>query len=125
MIRIATFLALASLSVNASAASWVSFANCGDPGKLRMYLYDPASVKTVGSDVAVRIRGDYSHHSGMRAREAQLVWHVNCDARTFVETSRKDYSARHRVLNNFRQSTRTMNILPGSVADKLYQKVCV
>ena len=34
-------------------------------------------------------------------------------------------SARHRVVANFRQSTRTMNILPGSVADKLFQTVCV
>jgi hypothetical protein len=124
MIRTAAFLTLLSIAGAASAANWISFANCGEPGSLRMYQYDAASVRTAGSEVAVRIRGDYSQHKRMRAKEAQVLWHVNCADRTFVETSRKDFSAKHRVLANYRQPTRTMSIIPGSVPDKLFEKVC-
>lgn len=120
---IATLIAL-SLPAAAPAASWVFVANCGKGDQVRTYSYDPGSVRTIGGDVLVQVRGDYSRAAGSRAREARILWSYNCSNRTFVERSRTEYGTGRAVVGRYRQSTTSMRISPGSIADSVFALVC-
>lgn len=124
MNRLIVALVAVALPANASAARWVSVANCGDAGQVRAYSYDPGSIRTSGAVRSVKIRGDYSQHTTSRAREAQMLWAFDCGSRTFVERTRVEYGQGRRVVENFRKPSSTMSVAPNSVADKVFAVVC-
>lgn len=124
MKRIVAALVCLILPASATAASWVSVANCGEPGELRAYSYDPGSIRRNGEARSVRVRGDYSQHATSKAREAQMLWSFDCSARTFTEGSRTDYDNRRRVIERYKKPTSAMRVMPDSVADKVLAVVC-
>lgn len=124
MKRLIVALVAVSLPASASAAKWVSVANCGDSGELRAYSYDPGSIRTKGAVRSVKIRGDYSQHATSRAREAQMLWSFDCGSRTFVERTRVEYGKGRKVVENFKKPSSTMAVAANSVADKVYAVVC-
>jgi hypothetical protein len=99
------------------------FATCGDHGHERLYSFRGAPKKTGAGNFAIRIGADYSRVPGSIAHDARLVWTIDCGARSFVENSRLEYDKSGRVLARY-PATRSMNIIPGSVADKLADKIC-
>ena len=123
MFKAAGLFACMSLSTAGLAAEWTHFADCGQPGQQRIYSYQSSSVSRRGDEVRVTIRGDYSRVSGSRAQSGRLLWTLNCTARTFRERQRIDYAGR-RVVERYNSPTAAMNISPGSVAERLFEKVC-
>lgn len=124
MKRLITALVCLSLPASASAAGWVSVADCGDPGELRAYSYDPGSIKKDGANRSVKIRGDYSQHATSKAREAMMLWSFDCATRTFTERSRTEYGKGLKVIENYKKPTSTMAVNADSVADKVFAVVC-
>ncbi len=125
MQRLITALLTLTLPASASAANWVSVANCGDPGEVRAYSYDPGSIRQKGSARLVKIRGDYSQLASSRAREAQMLWSFECASRTFTERSRIEFGKGRKVVENFKKPTSAMAVNADSVADKVFAVVCV
>lgn len=124
MKRIITALVCLSLPASASAAEWVSVADCGNPGELRAYSYDPGSIRQSGVTRSVKIRGDYSQHATSKAREAQMLWSFDCASRTFKESSRTEYGKGRKVVENYKKPTTAMAVSADSVADKVFAVVC-
>ncbi len=113
-----------SLPASATAGSWVMVATCGDPGQVKAYSYDPASIDRRGDARSVKIRGDFSDDQTSAAREAQMLWSFDCANRKFTEASRKEYDNRRRVLQSYNKASAAMALMPGSVADKVFAVVC-
>lgn len=124
MKRLITMLLCLSLPASASAANWVSVADCGDPGELRAYSYDPGSIRQNGISRSVKIRGDYSQHATSKAREAQMLWSFDCASRTFTERSRTEFGKGRKVIENYKKPTSAMAVSADSVADKVFAVVC-
>ncbi len=124
MRRTLGFVVGLSLASAAPAASWTFFAQCGDGGQMRAYSYDTGSVSARRGNVLVKVAADYSHDSGNRARDGQLIWSLDCAGRTYFEKSRVEYRANRSVVAKYRTPTIVMPIKADSVADKLAKKVC-
>lgn len=113
-----------SLPAGATAADWVTVASCGDPGQVKAYSYDLASIDRSGDERSVKIRGDYSADRTSRAREAQMLWSFDCANRKFTEASREEYDSGRKVMQSYKEGTGAMALMPGSVADKVFAIVC-
>jgi hypothetical protein len=113
-----------SLASAAPAASWSTFAECGDSNHLHIYSYDSDSVSTRRGQVLVRVNVDYSRDPASRAQSGRMQWSVDCGGRTYFEKSRVDYRANRSVVASYRKPSQTMTIIADSVADKLSRKVC-
>ncbi len=88
MRHLATFLIALTFPSVASAANWVFVANCGEQDQPRAYSYDGDSLRRDGSNVIVRIKGDYSQIVGSRVTEVSILWSFDCANRAIVERSR-------------------------------------
>lgn len=121
---LAVSICLASPSL-ASAANWTLFAECGDPGQVRLYSYDPASVRKRGEQRIVTLQADYSQIAASKGRSGRIVWAMECGTRSFVEQSRIEYGSGGRIVARYKKPTPSMGINAGSVAEKLFEKVCV
>jgi hypothetical protein len=111
-------------SSSAPGANWRVFAECGQVGQQRVYSYDVGSVQRHGDNVAVPLKADYSRVPGSRASMARIQWALDCHRKSFVEKSRLEYGGNGRIVATYR-TTRSMDVNPGSVADKLFQLICV
>lgn len=124
MRNIVIALLVIALPASAPAADWVFVANCGEPGQLSAYSYDPGSIRRTGQALSVKVRGDYSQHASSRAREALMLWSFDCSKRTFVEASRREYDPGRKIVANHRKPTLAMAVMPESVPDKVFTVVC-
>lgn len=124
MQRLVALLIAGSVPSAASGANWVFVAHCGVENQLRSYSYDAQSVRRDRDGLVVKLVGDYSRDKGSRAREARMTWFVDCAARTFVERERTEYDNGRAVVQQYREPTAFSPVLPGSVAEKLFTKVC-
>lgn len=122
--RHSLFLALAAISTQAAAADWTHFANCGAAGQQRTYWYQPGSISTQGAETLVRVRGDYSQVAGSRASSAEILWSIDCTARTFSERNRVERRADGTLVAEYSRATPVMDVHAGSVAGKLLDRVC-
>lgn len=115
------FLAGSSTAV---AASWTVFAECGDPGQERLFSYDPSLVSSNGHRATVPVQVDYSRVNGSRTQTAKLTWALDCSRRKLVERARTEYDGSGTVVARRKKPTGSMAFNAGSVADKLFDKVC-
>lgn len=124
MHRILTALVALCLPATAWAASWEFIANCGEANQLRIYSFDPASVRRDGDQLLLKMRGDYSRLAGSRAREARMEWAFDCARKYYVERSRTEFGTNGAVTASYAKPTAVMGINRNSVAAKVHARLC-